>query len=107
MTKKRQDSRVSLIKYLKTMRWCIAFDPHFVAAKKNRKLGKSAVQKIDDSFKTPDSLGDDSSVLAIQVIAEALRAGLPLGPDVLSTAAAAAGALWAQVAVQSLLDLFK
>ena len=44
------DSRVGLAKFLKTWLWSIAYYPNFVAAKKNRKIGKTAVQKIDDAL---------------------------------------------------------
>ena len=37
-TKKRGDSRVGLLKYLKTRHWAVAFDPNFVAAKRNKKV---------------------------------------------------------------------
>jgi hypothetical protein len=50
MTKKRMDSRIGLTKFLKTWPWSIAYDPNFVAAKKNRKIGKTAVQKVDDAL---------------------------------------------------------
>ena len=49
-TKKRADSRVGLLKFLRTWLWSIAYDPNFVAAKKNRKVGKTAVQAIDDAL---------------------------------------------------------
>ena len=36
-TKKRADSRVGLMKFLLNRLWSIAYDPHFVAAKKNKR----------------------------------------------------------------------
>ena len=38
------------MKYLRTWLWSIAYDPHFVAAKKNRKVGQTAIQKVDDAL---------------------------------------------------------
>ena len=58
-TKKRGESRLSLLKYMKNRCWSIAFDPNFVAAKRNKKIGKTAIQKIDDA------LGDTSPPLAV------------------------------------------
>ena len=49
-TKKRAESRDGLVKYLRTRHWSIAFDPNFIAAKKNRKAGKTAIQKVDDAI---------------------------------------------------------
>ena len=49
-TKKRGDSRVGLLKYLKTRHWAVAFDPNFVAAKRNKKSGRTAIQKVDDAL---------------------------------------------------------
>ena len=49
-TKKRAESRDGLVKYLRTRLWSIAFDPNFIAAKKNRKTGKTAIQKVDDAI---------------------------------------------------------
>ena len=55
MTKKRHDSRVGLMKFLQRRLWSMAFDPSFTASKKNRKLGRSAVQEIDQySRSKPD-----------------------------------------------------
>ena len=54
MTKKRQDCRNGLLKYLKTRLWSIRFDPSFTAAKKNHKCGKSAVNDIDAARSQPD-----------------------------------------------------
>ena len=50
MTKKRAESRLGLLKFLRTWVWSIAFDPNFTAAKKNKRLGKTAVQKVDDAI---------------------------------------------------------
>ena len=58
-TKKRGESRMSLLKYMKSRCWSIAFDPNFVAAKRNKKNGKTAIHKIDDA------LGDTSPPLAV------------------------------------------
>eukprot|EP00434_Breviolum_minutum_P014147 symbB.v1.2.012474.t1/scaffold861.1/size176854/4 len=49
-TKKRAESREGLVKYLRTRLWSIAFDPNFIAAKKNRRTGKTAIQKVDDAI---------------------------------------------------------
>ena len=50
MTKKKADSRESLLKFLSTWHWSIAFDPHFLAAKKNKKAGLTAVSKVDHAM---------------------------------------------------------
>ena len=47
MTKKRVDAREGLMKFLKTWLWSIAYDPDFVAAKKNKTTGNTAVAKVD------------------------------------------------------------
>ena len=49
-TKKRADSRVGLMKFLLNQLWSIAYDPNFVAAKKNKSAGNTAIQKIDDAL---------------------------------------------------------
>ena len=49
-TKKGAESRLGLLKFLRTWVWSIAFDPNFTAAKKNKRLGKTAVQKVDDAI---------------------------------------------------------
>lgn len=49
-TKKRPDSRIGLLKFLRRWVWSIAFDPNFVAAKKNKRVGKTAVQAVDDAL---------------------------------------------------------
>ena len=49
-TKKRGDSRVGLLKFLKSRHWSVAYDPNFIAAKRNRKTGKTAIQKVDDAL---------------------------------------------------------
>ena len=50
MTKKRADSREDLMKFLHGWHWCIAFDPSFTAAKRNKRAGLTAVQKVDDAL---------------------------------------------------------
>ena len=57
-TKKRGDSRIGLLKYLRSRCWSIAYDPNFTAAKRNKKVGKTAIQKVDDA------LGDFSPPLS-------------------------------------------
>ena len=57
-TKKRADSRVGLLKFLRAWVWSIAYDPNFVAAKNNKKVGKTAIQAVDDA------LGHSSGPLA-------------------------------------------
>ena len=56
LTKKRPDCRVGLQRFLQTWMWCVAFDPTFTAAKKNKSLGKSAVQCIDEQIGIEDPL---------------------------------------------------
>ena len=50
MTKKRNDSREGLMKFLRHWHWSIAFDPSFTAAKKNKRAGLTAVRKVDDAL---------------------------------------------------------
>ena len=47
MTKKKGDGHEGLLKFMATWHWTIAYDPNFVAAKKNKKLGLTAVDKVD------------------------------------------------------------
>ena len=44
---------------MKSRCWSIAFDPNFVAAKRSKKIGKTAIQKIDNA------LQDTSPPLAV------------------------------------------
>ena len=48
LTKKRPDCRVGLQKFLKTWLWAVKYDPQFIASKKNKKEGKTAINQIDD-----------------------------------------------------------
>ena len=50
LTKKRSDCRTGLLKFLRTGRWCIRYDPNFVSAKKNKKAGRSAITTIDEAL---------------------------------------------------------
>ena len=54
LTKKRSECRVGLAKFLETFKWCIAFDPSFTAAKKNHRLGKTAVKLVSEHSSQPD-----------------------------------------------------
>ena len=45
LTKKRGEARVGLMKFLRTWLWSIAYNPNFVAAKKNKREGRTAIQK--------------------------------------------------------------
>ena len=47
LTKKRPDCRTGLQKFLSVYRWSIRFDPSFTAAKKGKKLGKTAISAVD------------------------------------------------------------
>ena len=38
------------MKFLLNRLWSIAYDPNFVAAKKNKRTGNTAIQKIDDAL---------------------------------------------------------
>ena len=49
-TKKRADRRIGLMKFLLNRLWSIAYDPNFVAGKKNKRTGNTAIQKIDDAL---------------------------------------------------------
>ena len=48
--KKRGEARIGLIKFVRTWLWSIAYDPNFVAAKKNKREGRTAIQKVDDAL---------------------------------------------------------
>ena len=65
LTKKRQDCRVGLTKFLQSFVWSIKFDPTFTAAKKGKKQGKSAIDAIDQHLGSPDassmSFGGDAT----------------------------------------------
>ena len=50
LTKKRAECRVGLLKFLRTGRWCIKYDPQFVSAKKNKKAGRSAISQVDEAL---------------------------------------------------------
>ena len=56
------------MKLLQRHLWSMAFDPSFTASKKNRKLGRSAVQEIDQySRSKPDfcsMIGAENSVMS-------------------------------------------
>ena len=52
MTKKKQESREGLMKLLSTWHWSIAYDPNFVAAKKNKKAGLTAIDTIDKALES-------------------------------------------------------
>ena len=47
LTKKREDSRYGMLKFLRTWHWCIRFDPSFTSAKKSKQQGRSAIGDID------------------------------------------------------------
>ena len=47
MTKKKAESRLGLIKFLKTWLWSIAFDPTFTSAKRSKQKGNTAVGRVD------------------------------------------------------------
>ena len=65
LTRKRQDCRVGLAKFLQTTVWSIKFDPTFTAAKKGKRQGKSAVETIDKFMGSPTassmSFGGDAT----------------------------------------------
>ncbi|CAK9003505.1 unnamed protein product [Durusdinium trenchii] len=50
LTKRKASCREGLVKFLQTNRWSIAFDPQFVAAKRNKKTGHTAVSKVDKAM---------------------------------------------------------
>ena len=50
LTKKRADCRIGILKFLRTGRWCIRYDPNFVSAKKNKRAGRSAISTIDEAL---------------------------------------------------------
>ena len=51
LTKKKQDARCGLQKFLTSWLWAISFDPTFTSAKKSKRQGRSAVGRIDDHLK--------------------------------------------------------
>ena len=50
-TKKKQDARQGLLKFLTSWVWAIAFDPTFTSAKRSKRQGRTAVGRIDDHVK--------------------------------------------------------
>ena len=55
LTKKRQDCREGLLKFLRTGFWCIKYDPSFTSAKKGKKAGRTAVGTVQKFLEAPDS----------------------------------------------------
>ena len=51
LTKKKQESRVGLVKFLRTGLWSVAFDPTFTSARKSHEQGQSAVKVVDQQLK--------------------------------------------------------
>ncbi|OLP94791.1 Copia protein [Symbiodinium microadriaticum] len=51
MTKKKPESRVGLLTFLKTWLWSVAFDPTFTSAKRSKQKGQSAVGRIAKHIK--------------------------------------------------------
>ena len=51
LTKKRQQARLGLFKFLVTWVWAIAYDPTFTSAKKSKRQGRSAIGFINDHIK--------------------------------------------------------
>ena len=51
LTKKRNDARAGLWRYLKTRLWCIAYDPTFTSSRKNKQKGKSALGQLEDHLR--------------------------------------------------------
>ena len=52
LAKKRADCQVGLQKFLKKIwLWAVKYDPQFIASKKNKKEGKTAMNQIDDYLK--------------------------------------------------------
>ena len=47
LTKKRAESRLGLLKFLRTGFWSIKFDPSFTSSKKRKRMGKSAISDVD------------------------------------------------------------
>ena len=56
MTKKRPDSRVGLMKFMKTRLWCVAYDPSFTSAKKSHQRGQSAIRTISEPRAQSESM---------------------------------------------------
>ena len=59
LTKKRLESRWGLLKFLRTGHWSIRFDPSFTSAKKGKKIGKSAIEAIDQHLGEPRSITEE------------------------------------------------
>ena len=51
MTKKKPESRIGLLTFLKTWLWSVAFDPTFTSAKRSKQKGQSAVGRIAKHLK--------------------------------------------------------
>eukprot|EP00435_Cladocopium_sp_Y103_P063157 s1238_g24.t1 len=69
-TKKRADSRVGLLKFLQSRHWSIAFDPNFVAAKRNE---RTAIQKWMTHLAIPKHLTPDGALVSVTIGVEKQR----------------------------------
>ena len=50
-TKKKPESRVGFVKFLRTGLWSVAFDPTFTSAQRSHEQGQSAVKAVDQQLK--------------------------------------------------------
>ena len=76
MTKKKAECRDGLLKLMSTWHWTIAYDPQFVAAKKNKKLGLTAIDRIDKALESHATLCSSTSPTALAAdLSESTRSG--------------------------------
>jgi hypothetical protein len=68
LTKKRPECRLGLQRFLQTWEWAILFDPTFTAAKRNKRVGKSALDRFGPvaNFCVDEELLTDEECLPVQ-----------------------------------------
>ena len=53
LTKKKSDSRIGLVQFLRTGHWAIKYDPSFTSAKRNKQQGRTAIDVIPRQLQSP------------------------------------------------------
>ena len=68
LTKKRSECRLGLQRFLQTWEWAILFDPTFTAAKRNKRVGQSALDRFGPvaNFLVDEELLTDEECLPVQ-----------------------------------------
>ena len=66
LTKKRSECRAGLQRFLQTWEWAILFDPTFTSAKRNKSVGKSALDRLTMVQVDEGSLTEEECLLVQQ-----------------------------------------